>query len=316
MSTPAPTPAPTPSAPTPAAAPESGFLQGTPPAAPAGSTPPKPSTFFGQHIAGPDGKFQEGWTESLRTSGFERLATKAAMAPDEATFFRSLDETLAFVGKKSAPTYPGPEASDADLSAFRSSAGIPDSPESYKLKPETIPDGVQWDDAQAADLAKLFHQHHIPEKTAQALIAKHLESQTSLAGHHAAAQAQRLSALSTESDQTFRKEWGDQFESRLEANRAFISTRLPEADLKDPALAVALSHPQIVRIIDEARRALREAPLPGVDAAVQGGSLSPRQQGEAIMKANPQWEKDPALVKRVHDLYNLEAAQARRSARK
>lgn len=306
----------TPTTPAPAT-PAAGLL--TPAASPAaGSTPaaPRPSTFFGNHIANPDGKFQEGWTEHLRQAGFERLATKAAMAPDEPTFFRTLDETLAFVGKKAAPSYPGADASDAEISAYRNSAGVPDSPESYNLKPESLPEGIQWDESLAGEFSKLFHEHHVPQKTAQALIARHLETQTALGSHIAQAQAQRLQSLSEESSSTFKKEWGDQYETRLEANRAFITTRLPEADLSDPALAVALSHPQIVRIVDEARRALREAPLPGVSAALQSGTLSPRQQAQEIIKANPRFDRDPALVKRVNDLYALEAAQDKQKSRR
>lgn len=298
-----------------APAPSGGLLapsSSTPPADPA--TPP-PSTFFGQHIAGPDGKFQEGWTESLRKAGFERLATKASMAPDEPTLFRTLDEAIGMLGKKTAPAYPGQDASDADLSAYRRSAGIPDSPEAYNLKPENLPEGVQWDDATAKDLATLLHSHHIPEKTAQALVSKHLEALHATASQHTAQIAQRLQTLTTESDATFRKEWGENYEARLQANRDFIASRIPEADMSDPSLAVALSHPQFVRIIDEARRSLREAPLPGVNDAIGTGSMSPRQQAFELMKANPNYRNDPALYKRITDLHKLEAAQARRETR-
>jgi hypothetical protein len=300
---------------TPSSPPAGGLL--TPGASAPSATPPAdlPSTFFGQHIAGPDGKFQEGWTESLRKAGFERLATKAAFAPDEPTLFRTLDEAIGMLGKKSAPAYPSADANDADIAAFRKSAGIPDTPEAYSLKPENLPEGITLDDAATKDLADLFHQHHIPEKTAQALVAKHLEALTTTTAQHTAQIQQRLATLSTESDATFRKEWGEHYDARLQANRDFVSSRLTPEDIADPALATALSHPQIVRIIDEARRALRESPLPGVSEASSMGSLSPQQQAFEIMKANPNWQQDPQLHKRVTDLYKLEAAQARSKSR-
>lgn len=237
------------------------------------------------------------------------------MAADEPTLFRSLDEAIGMLGRKAAPSYPTADANDADLSAYRRSAGIPDSPESYNLKPETLPDGVTWDDSSAKDLAHLFHSHHIPEKAAQALLSQHLTALQAASTHHTTQVSQRLTTLATESDATFRREWGDTYDARLQANRDFVSSRLSETDLSDPSLAVALSHPQIVRIIDEARRSLREAPVPGLDHGISGGSLSPRQQAFEIMKANPNYRNEPETYKRITDLHKLEAAQARSKSR-
>lgn len=293
-----------------------GFLAapaGNPPSDP--NSPPPPSTFFGEHIVGKDGRFNEGWSESLARAGFERLATKAGMAPDEPTFFRSLDEALGLIGKKAAPAYPGPGATDADISAYRSSAGIPDTPEAYNLKPDTLPPGIEWNETSAKEIAEIFHQHHIPEATAKALLAKHLETTASIAGQSSSAIAAKMTEYTQASMQTFRQEWGDAFDTRLEANQAFVQSRFSEADLADPAIQTALAHPQIVRMIDEARRNLREAPLPGVTSSHGIGSMSPAQQAQEIMRANPQWDRDPDLARRVNDLYALDAKQARSRSR-
>ena len=60
------------------------------------------------------------------------------------------------------------------------------------------------------------------------------------------------------------------------------------------------------------RRASREAPLPGAANTGGMGSMSPRQQGIEIMKANPRWRQDPEMSKRVNDLYAQEAAGIKR----
>lgn len=66
-------------------------------------------------------------------------------------------------------------------------------------------------------------------------------------------------------------------------------------------------------MVDTARRELRgQSSLPGVGSELATGSHSPRQQAFEIMKANPGWEKSPDLVRRVNDLYALDAAQAKR----
>ena len=289
-----------------------GFM--TSPATPAGdSAPPPPSTFFGDHVQD-KGAFKEGWTENLRAAGYERLANKAAFSKDEASLLRTLDETIGFVGKRApgGPVYPQEGASDADISAFRHAVGVPDTADAYNLKPDVMPDGVEWNDANLKPYLEIFHKHHVPEAAARELIAKQVESAASLSTAGSDAYAAKVNQFVAASEQTFQKEWGENYDSRLESNRAFVTSRFDSQELSDPALQAALSHPKLVRIVDEARRALREAPLPGVGREIAAGSHSPRQQAVEIMKANPGWRSDSALAGRVNDLYALDAAQAKR----
>lgn len=311
---------------TPAAAPDQNAAAATPaapPAAPAflgGAPPPaadppsssaRPNTFFGEHVQR-EGVFQEGWTEGLQQAGFERLATKAALAKDEATLLRSLDEALGLVGRKSVGSYPQEGASDAELSAFRHAAGVPDSPEGYALKPEKLPDGVQWDEQAMGGYAEIFHRHHVPKAAAQELLARHLEQVGAQAAQQTQASQQQITQMVQQSEATFQKEWGVNYESRLEQNRAFVASRFEAGELADPALQAALSHPKIVRLVDEARRSLRESGLPGQGAEAAGNTHSPRQQAQELMRANPGWEKNPDLSGKINQLYALDAAQAKR----
>ncbi len=286
----------------------------TPAPAPAGGSPPAatPANFFGEHVQ-KEGKFAEGWTESLRQAGFERLATKASLAHDEATLFKMLDDTLGFVGKKQVgAVYPKAGASDEEISNFRHDAGVPDSPDAYQLKPDVLPPGVEWSDDGIKPYAEIFHAHHVPEAAAKALIAKHIEELGAQAGTAQGEFQAKVGQYMQASEQTFQKEWGENYDTRLEANRAFVCSRFDEAELTDPVLQAALSHPKVVRMIDESRRALREGPLPGVGREVQNGSQSPRQQAYQIMAENPGWQRNADLNKRVNDLYALDAASQKR----
>jgi hypothetical protein len=300
-----------PAAAAPAAAPQGGLLTGTP--APAAGTPAAPvSHFFGDHVA-KEGVFNEGWAENLRTAGFERLANKAMLAKDESTLFKMLDDTIGFVGKKATgPTYPGPESTPEEIGAYRKAAGIPADPTGYTLKPAKLPEGMNWSDEDASAYAHVFHEHNIPQAAAQALVDAHLQTIARMSEEGQTKLNEQIGKFAQESEQTFQKEWGEQYGSRLEANRAFVQSRLSPEELADPVLKAALSHPAVVRMVDDARRGLREAPLPGVGAEAGTGSMSPRQQAFEIMRANPKWEKDPTLAKRVNDLYALEAAQQKR----
>jgi hypothetical protein len=309
--------APAAATPTPAAAPASLLAGGTPPAA---ATPAATSTtpvrFFGDNVA-KDGQFKEGWTENLQKMGFERLANKAALAKDEATFFKTMDETLGLVGKKAGIAYPKAGADEAAITAFRADAGVPESWEGYNLKPAELPPGIDWSDDTAVAYAKALHAHHVPAAAAQELVNLHIQQ---LTAQTQAAQQNYQAAISNqvqETEQTFQKEWGSEYESRLEANRAFVQSQFTAEELQQPVLVSALSHPSIVRIIDQARQALREpSTIPGLGMEAGSGTHSPRQQALEIIKANPQWERDPALHKRVTDLYALDHAQQKRTSRK
>lgn len=292
-------------------APSGGFMGGTPAAA---ATPAAtPAHFFGEHVQN-EGAFKEGWTENLRAAGYERLANKAAFAKDEASLLRTLDETIGFVGKKPAGiSYPKEGAADEDVSAYRHDAGVPDSPDAYNLKPATLPDGVAWDDAGVKPYAEIFHKHHIPQAAAAALIEQHMNTVIGQVGAGQVAMEAKIGDFAKASEATYQKEWGDSYDARLESNRAFVASRFDAAEMADPVLQAALSHPKFVRVIDEARRALREAPLPGVGREVTTGSHSPRQQAMEIMKANPAWRNDPTTAQRVGDLYALDAQQAKRA---
>lgn len=270
-----------------------------------------PARFFSDSIA-KDGVFNEGWTDNLKQMGLERLANKAMTAKDEATFFKTMDDTLGYVGKKSFGSYPKEGAADDEIAAYRESAGVPTDPAGYELKPGKLPEGVEWNDEHVGEVAALMHKHHIPKAAAQELLALHLQqTETQAKGIGDRFQAER-SALVEKTTQEFRKEWGADYDQRHQSNVEFVKSRA-DLDLSDPTIQTALSHPGIVRLVDEARRALRETPLPGVtNAAVGMGSMSPGQQAFAIQQANPNWQRDPALSARINQLANLEAQQRAR----
>jgi hypothetical protein len=263
-------------------------------------------------VVGEDGAFKEGWTQQLADK-FPRLANTAQRYKTEGDFLQGIDNALGLIGKKqTGASYPKADSAPEDIAAFREAAGVPSDPAEYQLKPETLPDGLAWDEATGAKFAELMHQHHIPAAAAKALVAAHLET---VAAQQQGATQQitgQLGELVQKTTAEMRKEWGAGFQDRLDANNDFIAARLGPDELANPAIQMALSHPSIVRLVDEARRASREAPLPGANASTAVGSMSPRQQGLEIMKANPNWRSNPELARRVSDLYAQDAAAQKR----
>jgi hypothetical protein len=258
--------------------------------------------FFFDSSLHSDGKFNAGWTESLRQAGFERLARKGSLAPDEATFLRSLDDTLGHVGKKGTG-FPTAASTPEEIAEYRRSAGVPVDARGYALKPERLPDGVEWDEAGASEFAAVLHQHHAPAGLAKALGEMWANQQGKFRETARDGFSKQVNDLAAESARVFGREWGAEADTRRQANVDFVKSR--GLDLDSPVLQLALSHPEIVRFVDEARRAMREAPLPGADGGAFTGSGTPREQAQAIMKADRHWQSDPAKVRKVNELYAM-----------
>lgn len=273
-----------------------------------------PLNFFGAHVQ-EGGNFKEGWTSAIAEK-HPALANQMMRYKTEADAFTGLENLVKTVGKKSVgAAYPKAGASPEEIAAFRTDAGVPGRAEEYNLKPEKLPDGISWDDATGKEFSELMHAHHIPAGAAKALVEAHLQTIVKQSQGQAAAESAKFGELVQTTTAEFKKEWGVDFQNRFDANNDFVGARLSEADLANPALKQALAHPAIVRIIDEARRASREAPLPGAAASVAAGSMSPRQQATEIMKNNPAWRKDPETARRVQDLYAQEAQAEKRKNR-
>jgi hypothetical protein len=293
--------------------PAAGFL-GASAAAAAPEATATPGFLFGEHVQ-EGGAFKEGWTNALAEK-FPRVANTAMRYKTEADFLQGIDHALGLVGKKTAGvSYPKAGATPEEITAFRTESGIPARAEEYQLKPAALPEGVAWDDATGKQFAEIMHANHIPPAAAQALVEAHLKTLAEQGQSSTAAAQAKQAQLVQQTTAEFQREWGVDFQNRVDANNDFIHARLTPEDIADPALKLALSHPAVVRMIDEARRSTREAPLPGVNSSVATGSMSPRQQALDIMKANQNWRQNPETHKRVNDLYAQEAQAQKRKAR-
>ncbi len=258
----------------------------------------------------------EGWTQSLAEK-HPALANQLMRYKTEADAFTGLENLVKTVGKKTAGVaYPKAGATPEEIAAFRTDAGIPGRAEEYQLKPEKLPDGVKaWDDAAGKTVAEIAHKHHVPPAAAREFAEAYHGALAAKEAEQATASATKLTEMVQKTTAEFQKEWGVGYQDRYNALNDFVGARLTPEDLADPALQVALSHPALVRIIDEARRASREAPLPGASTPVATGSMSPRQAAMEIMKTTPNWRQDPVLAARVNDLYKQEAQAEKRKSR-
>jgi hypothetical protein len=271
----------------------------------------KPSSIFGSHVRD-DGQFNEGWTEHVRAKGFERASAKLQLAKDEMGALKMIDDAFATASRRELKGAPNATWQPHEVDEYRRANNIPNEANGYQLKPEKLPDGVQWDEGRAETFAKLAHELNLSQEQAQRLAGYHLELEATGVKALSDMRGQAIDKLTQETQAKFQKEWGADFNDRVEANKAFVKVRFTPEELQDPLIQAAISHPKLVGIIDEARRGLREGSLPGVNNGGAVGSQSPQQQAESIMAANPRWQSDPVTNKQVMDLLAMQAQTNKR----
>jgi hypothetical protein len=267
--------------------------------------------FFRENYA-KDGNFVEGWSEAL-AKDYPRLAAKGATAKSEAAFLKMMDDTIGFASGKRV-TRPDAASTPQQIAEYRALVGAPNEAAEYNFKPDpkTVPAGMTWNEEGASRIEALAHKHNVPKEFVAELLPEYIAHVTEQAAKGKEKWEAKINELKAQTVAQFKEEWGEDFATRAGAMEDFMTAR--GLNMEDPIVKAAVHHPQIAKMIDEAYRASREAPIPGVDKGVFSGSASPRQQAKEIMKA-PGWRQNPETFKRVMDLYKQQAAHDRRKAK-
>jgi hypothetical protein len=260
---------------------------GTPPATPN----PSPAGFVKA-----DGNFEDGWLDRL---GDDLKPAHQTLAKYRSVqdFAKSHFELQQLLGKKSsAVNVPGEKSTPEDIAAFRKAIGAPEKFEDYKLKPEKLPEGIEWDEELGKGIAEIALKHNIPAAAMREITDRYLAGEVARGGViQEMAQAEITKGLDT-----LKTEWGGNFEKNI--GLAKRGAQVVGLDPNSPGLR----DPEVVKALT------RFASMMSEDKLV-GGQFAPSQQvGKArandIMtnKTNPLYEKyqngDPETAKMVADL--------------
>lgn len=164
----------------------------------------------GEFVRG-DGSFSEGWQGHLPAElGEAREAfTRFKSVGDLAKSYHGLQQLM---GKKAqAVVVPTEKSSSEEVAAYRKALGVPERIEEYSLKPEGLPEGVEWSEELARPFAEIAHRHHIPPAAMRELVAQQARVEA-LRGQTASQMAQAELARAQES---LKQAWGAQYERNL-----------------------------------------------------------------------------------------------------
>lgn len=167
-------------------------------------TPTQPSTGY----VNADGTFADGWTNNLPedSAAYKDTLSKYKSVSDMA---KALGNANALIGKKLG--VPNEKSSPEEVAAFRRAMGVPDSLDDYKLAPETLPEGMTWNDNMAKPYAEIAHKHGIPPGAMKELVAQHAKTEMfKMEAIQATFEKQRTEAVGT-----LQREWGNDFDKNI-----------------------------------------------------------------------------------------------------
>jgi len=284
-----------PSSPTPPTAPvtpEGG--QPAPSLIPEPSPPPAPQPgALGDDWINEDGSFREGWYRRFpeemhvslaRHKNVEGLATEHANAQK-------------LIGRKGV-FIPNDKSSSQEVADFRKAVGVPETPEGYQVKPEALPEGMQWSDDIAKPFLAVAHKHNVSQAALRELTTEFAKLE-SMKGKYAIDMAQANAVQEIrEGTTTLQTLWRDNFERNiLKAQRAAALVGVDPArkGFRDPEVVAGF-----VRLADMISEDKLVGATGGLSAVNSGPALASEIQTNPDHPLYKKYQEgDPATVAMV-----------------
>ena len=222
-----------------------------------------------------DGTFTEGWhgrPEFGGVAGLERFKDFPSLVKS----YKALESRL---GTAASPAPLGVPEADAPEEAwvdYRNAHDIPHEAGGYELKPEVLPEGVEWSDEASAHFAKVFHKHHVP-----AAVAREIASEfTAYEAEQGRMISERYENHLAEGERQLRREWGSKYDARVAEVRSLVGTL--GYDVND---AQIFSNPKIVGFLGKVVGSLSQDSVATLHGTVAGGTrfMSSAEEARAIM---------------------------------
>jgi len=228
------------------------------------------------------GNFKQGWDASL-PDDLKPSAATLAKYPNPLELMRGHANASKLIGQKSTLKAPAPDAKPEEVAKFneqiREVLGVPVKVEDYKIaKPDKLPEGLTWNDAEVGEFAKLAHSLNIPPAAAQKLVEFDAQRMAKLNQTGAA----KLDEFVKSQEAELRKDWGADFEVNL--GKAAKAAQLAGFDLNDSELA---NNAKFVKAMLTVSNLIKPDALVGNDKA--GLVMDGKAQAEDIRRntANP-----------------------------
>lgn len=180
---------------------------------------------------------------------------------------------------------------------------VPETPDDYALKPENLPDGVEWNQEADAKFRAVFHEKGVSAEAAAAISATFLEMEVENQRLLDEAYKTRLA----EGHAELKKEWGKDYDQKL----TDIKGTVQKLGF-DPADAQLFTNAQVLKFLGKVVGALSPDSIPAAKGGVAPGTSISGTADEAhrIMtdKTHPEYELyhtgDRAIIDKVRKALN------------
>jgi len=181
------------------------------------------------------GNFKAGWDAGL-PDDLKPSASTLAKYPNPLELMRGHANASKLIGQKTTIKAPAPDAKPEEVERFnaqiRDVLGVPAKIEDYKIaKPDKLPDGLTWNDAEVGEFAKLAHSLNITPAAAQKLVEFDAARMSKL---QQTGQS-KLDEFVKSQEAELRKDWGADFEANL--GLASKAAQVVGFDINDNELA-------------------------------------------------------------------------------
>lgn len=234
----------------------------------AGGDPPQqqqqPEGYFNS-----EGGFAEGWLDRL-PEDFLPEEDRDAFRVHASKYKSPLDAIKSdynkekLIGRKSIGI-PNEKSTPEEIAAYRKAVGAPESADGYQLKPNQLPEGVDWNDDIAKPFAAIAHKYHIPQAAMSELVA----AQLAMEGSRASSAVQAAQADLASGREELKKAFGSDFDaSILLAQRAAATAGVDPRSIgfNDPAVVKGFVH--LAKLLSEDKLNA----VPGAGGVHQGGA--------------------------------------------
>ena len=224
-----------------------------------------------------DGSFIPDWTQRLPDDvrGDAEGLKKFGNVND---LVRSYVNAERLIGKKGV-FIPDEKSTPEQIAEFRKQLDVPEKPEEYEVKPQNIPEGLEWNDDLAKQFLEIAHKHNVPKRAMKDLAQKFqdLETMRVRAGWEMA-QAE-VNRKYEAGQQELERAWGAQKPQQIEL------VKRAAARFGAPADTWGLGDPAIVKWVANMASRMSEDTFVSPNGA--GSAMGPKERALDIIQ-NPE----------------------------
>lgn len=215
-----------------------------------------------QGIVNPEGQFAEGWKSQLEDEQLQssKSLDKFQTVQDMAKSYVNMEKKFGKDPDKLVEL-PSENASDEVKAEFYKRLGVPDDPSEYGFEKSTeLPEDIEVDDQLLEGAKQLAHKYNMPKEAFSGLVNDWLQLEQQSIQEKQKQVQQELDSEYESSVNSLRKEWGDDYDRRVNRANRLLTQFAGEEAVEELGLS---NSPKMVQFLDKVADSMSEDKLEG-----------------------------------------------------